>query len=93
MLQAFAEYEHRMKAELLRHSVIGVPLGTRLMQIIRRDNEWQLWLSTADYVYGTYYVLHDNGHAVNVTIRRDEGPEEFTMRPSDDFIRSNANGT
>ena len=62
-----------------RHAVIGVPLGTRLQRIIRHDNAWQLWVSTNDYVYGTYYMLYDDGRAASTTVREDEGDETFTF--------------
>jgi hypothetical protein len=90
MLQAFAEFEHRARIALERHAIVGVPTGTRLMQIIRHENGWQLWVSTADFKYGTYFMLYEDGRVTSTTIRRDEGDDTITVRPSDEFIRSKA---
>jgi len=93
MIEAFIEYEER-RAQLATHvdpnadhSVVGVPLGTRLQRIIRLDNGWRLWLATNDFKHGTYLDIHNNGMIVRVTVRADEGDECFVVRPSDDHIR------
>jgi hypothetical protein len=46
-----------------------------------------VWLSTNDYVFGTWLELYDDGSIVSVTTRVDEGDESFVVRPSDDEIR------
>lgn len=88
MIDAFAEYERRDPATVgLRHSIIGMPLGTRLHRMIRVPNGWMLWLSTRDYIYGTYLLVYDSGTVERWTVREDEGDEVFTVRPSDQEIR------
>lgn len=87
MLDAFIQYERETRGKLDAHSIVGVPVGTRLQRIIRGVNGWTLWVATRDYKHGTYYVLHNTGLAENITVRGDEGDNEFVMRPSDDTIR------
>lgn len=87
MIEAFAKYEQKSRAELDKHNIIGVPLGTRLKRIVRTSNGWMLWVSTADFRIGTYYRLFDDGMVVNATEREDEGTEAFVVRPSDETIR------
>lgn len=65
------------------HHTIAVPLGTRLLRIIRLSHGWTLWTSTRDFIHGTYIELHDDGSAYNWTIRVDEGDECFMIRPDD----------
>ncbi len=90
MLNAFAAHElsTRVANKSADHSVVGVPLGTRLMRIIRSQQSWRLWLSTADYKHGTYLDLFHNGMIIRVVVRVDEGDEVFVVRPSDEEIRS-----
>ena len=88
MLQAFIEYELRMQGKLSQHALVGFPLGTRALRLIRLSYGWRLWSATADYVYGTYWDIHDNGMIIRYTIRADEGDEEYLIRPSDDEIRN-----
>jgi hypothetical protein len=89
MLEAFRNYERHRDRVLVDHSVIGVPLGSRLRRIIRLANGWKLWMSTSDFVYGTYLVMNDNGMIRRITIREDEGPEVMVIRPTDeDIIKS-----
>lgn len=64
-------------------NTIGVPIGTRLQRIIRLPTSWRLWIATADFVFGTYLELHDNGRITNTTVRRDEGDDTFEVRPPD----------
>lgn len=69
------------------YRVVGMPLGSRCKRIERLIDGWRVWLSTADYVFGTWLELYDDGSIVNVTTRADEGDESFVVRPSDDEIR------
>ena len=64
------------------HNTIGVPLGTRLQRIIRLPNGWRLWIATADFVFGTYLELFDDGRILRCTTRKDEGDEVYWVRPS-----------
>lgn len=68
------------------HSVIGVPPGTRLLRISRLRGYWIVWTATSDYVHGTYLRMYDSGKVVRVTVRIDEGDEEFVVRPTDKEI-------
>lgn len=81
MLDAFIAFERDRQAT---HSVVGVPVGTRLQRIIRHEYGWQLWVATRDFAHGTYYVLYNNGAMDNITTRSDEGDEIIFVRPSDD---------
>ncbi len=88
MIAEFIKYE-QTRASLATHvdpnadhSVVGVPLGTRLQRIIRRHGAWMLWIATQDFHHGTYLLLHDNGMVIRVTSRADEGDEEFVVRPA-----------
>ena len=87
MLDAFIAFERETAHKLDAHSIVGVPLGTRLQRIVRHRNGWQLWTATRDYTYGTFYVLGDSGVVKTITSRRDEGDEVINARPSDDTIR------
>lgn len=87
LLDAFIAYEFETKDRLAAHSVVGVPVGTRLQRVIRHENGWQLWVATRDFVHGTYYLLGNDGSMVSITVREDEGDEIITVRPSDDAVR------
>jgi hypothetical protein len=88
MIAAFADYEWSDPATVgLRHTLIGMPLGTRLLRMIRRPGCWWMWLSTSDYVYGTYLCVYDSGRIERVTVRVDEGDDVIVVRPSDEEIR------
>lgn len=84
MIRAFVEYEraHPYVAGS-PHNVIGTPLGTRLQRIIRLRDGWRLWIATADFVYGTFMDLHNNGLVTSTTTRVGEGDESFVVRPAD----------
>jgi len=69
------------------HSVVGCPPGTRLLRIERLEHAWRVWLSTRDYVWGTYLLMHDSGQVQRVTARVDEGDEVYVVRPTDDVVR------
>lgn len=86
MLQAFVEYEKRDPA-MTTHAITGMPLGTRLLRIVRKSNGWWLWTATNDYVYGTLLILYENGRIDRITTRIDEGDELVAVRPSDEEIR------
>ena len=52
----------------------------RLQRIDRQpDGTWLLWIATADYVYGTYLLLKENGDIVRVTERDGEGTDEHVV--------------
>lgn len=87
MLDAFIAYERELRDRPDTHSIVGVPVGTRLLRIIRYSNSWQLWIATRDFMNGTYYMLDDDGSMRSVTSRADEGDEIINVRPSDDTIR------
>ena len=51
---------------------------------IDRDNLntcWILWLHTKDWVHGTYLALYDDGRCERITLRADEGPEIWEIKP------------
>ena len=87
MLDAFIAYERELRDRPATHNLGGVPVGTRLLRIIRHDNSWQLWVATRDFKYGTYYMLNGDGSMQMVTTRVDEGDDITYSRPSDDTIR------
>lgn len=41
---------------------------------------WRLWLSTTDFIHGTYLRLFSDGRVTRVTVRGDEGDEEFIVK-------------
>lgn len=87
MLDAFIAYEREQQTTMsINQSLIGMPLGTRLMRILRRPGCWHLWLATRDYVYGTFIIAWDDGHVERITTREDEGDEVIRVRPSDEEI-------
>ena len=67
--------------------LVGTPLGTRLQRIVRMEHGWRLWLSTNDYVHGTYLECHNSGMIERITVREDEGDEVILIRPTDNTIR------
>ena len=67
--------------------LVGMPIGSRLHRIIRLEHGWRLWISTNDYVYGTYLECHNSGIVKRITVRPDEGDEEIMVRPTDNTIR------
>jgi hypothetical protein len=85
LIEGFALYkEPRMPVE---HCIIGMPLGSRLHRIIRLPRGWRLWLSTRDFIHGTYVELFDDGRILHCTVRPDEGDDVYWVRPSDASIR------
>ena len=85
MLEGFALYiEHPLTPD---QCTIGMPVGARAMRLIRLPHGWRLWLSTRDFVYGTYIELFDDGRILHMTTRTDEGDEYYLARPSDEDIR------
>ena len=61
---------------------LAFALSVRLRRIIRMHHGWLLWIDTNDYVYGTYYELHDTGRMLRFVVREDQGDEVDEMRPS-----------
>ena len=49
------------------------------------DSHWRLWLSTNDYVHGTYLAMYDDGHCERITVRAGEGDDIMLVKPSDDY--------
>jgi len=86
MLAGFASFAD--PAMEPRQATMGVPIGTRLMRVVRLSCGWRIWVATADFVYGTYYELYEDGSVIHYTAREDEGDEFFTARPSDEVIRN-----
>lgn len=70
-----------------RHE-IGLPPRTHLLRIDRGDDHWRLWVHSADFVYGTYMALMDDGSMWQVTVRRDEGDDWVCVRPRDQEMES-----
>jgi len=64
-------------------NTIAVPLGTRLLRIVRVQDGWQLWTGTRDYVHGSYLLLNDEGDVHNVTVRKGQGDDSFQVRHKD----------
>lgn len=79
---------------------IGIQPGTKLLRIARNpetfeyatestgwyngDGYWIIWLSTNDFIHGTFLRLYDNGLIENVTIRSDRPDEDiFVVKPPD----------
>ena len=88
MLDGFASYRVPVQnTSGLDHDTIGMPLGTRLMRVIRLTHGWRMWIATNDYKYGSYLEFYDNGLIIRVTTRPDEGDEIFWVRPCDALIR------
>lgn len=58
------------------------------MRLERKHDGWIAWLSTNDFVLGTYLYLYNTGRVERITVRADEGDEIMLVRPSDDEIRS-----
>lgn len=88
MLDAFIDYEQRDPATVgPRHTIVGMPLGTRLLRMIRQRDCWWLWIATSNYMHGTYLAVYDGGRIERVTVREDEGDEVFLVRPDDEEIR------
>ena len=83
MLAGFALYVEPATPVGVDHTTIGTPLGTRLLRIIRLYHSWRLWTATADFKYGTYLKLFDDGRVLRCTTRHDEGDEYMWIRPSD----------
>ena len=67
---------------------VAMPIGARAQRIVRLPHGWRLWLATADFIYGTYLELFDDGRIMNMTTRRDEGDDYYWARPSDNEIRN-----
>jgi hypothetical protein len=70
---------------------IHTPIGTRLMRIVRLARGWRVWTSTANFRYGTYLELFDDGRVLNCTVRANEGDDYFWARPSDEAINKQRN--
>ena len=66
-----------------QRDIVYIPIGTRLMRVVRAGDGWQLWIATADYEYGTYLLLRADGSVLNITARRDAGDDAFVVRPAD----------
>lgn len=90
MLAGFALYNETEPAAPVGadHHTIATPLGCRLMRMIRLYHGWRLWTATADFRFGTFYELFDDGRVLQCTTRVDEGDEFFWVRPSDEYIRN-----
>ncbi len=85
MLANFAQYIDKPIPP--PHNIIGMPIDARCKRIFRLPNGWRVWISTVDFVYGTYLELHDTGRVCSCTVRPDEGEEVYMVRPSDDEIK------
>lgn len=64
---------------------IGIPQSTRLLRIDRDDvlGEWRLWIHfNKTCTLGTYYRLRDDGSMWCVTVRDNEGDDEYEVKPA-----------
>lgn len=68
------------------YDTIGVPIGTRLLRIVRLLDGWCLWTGTRDFEHGSYIKLNNDGSVHNVTIRVNEVDEVHLVRPADKDI-------
>lgn len=71
-----------LQSSPLTREVLGVLVGTRLMNIIRRDDgSWEVWTAVNSCALpyykwlGTYIHLRPDGSASTVTIRNNEGDD------------------
>ena len=64
-------------------NTIGIPLGTRLLRIVRTTDGWRCWIATRDFIHGTYLHLHNDGSITRVVVRVGEGDEIMQVRPPD----------
>lgn len=53
---------------------------------------WRVWLTTADYVHGTYLALYDDGSVFRVTVRPGEGDDIWMVKPGDADVSHNTRG-
>jgi hypothetical protein len=70
------------------HDTLFMPLNSKCQRITRLARGWRIWLSTADYKYGTFLELCDDGQVVRFVTRADEGDECIIVRPSDPETRA-----
>lgn len=55
---------------------IALPIRQRAQAIDYLGGQcWRIWLSTADFVHGTYIKLYANGTAEMVTVYEDKADE------------------
>lgn len=54
---------------------IHFPQSTRILRADKIVGGWKIWISTKDFVFGTYVLLYDNSKAERITERINEGPE------------------
>jgi hypothetical protein len=69
-----------------RTDIVHIPVGTRLLRVVRRDDYWIVWTATHDFRLGTYLRLHHDGTVERVTARADEGDEVMLVRPSNTVV-------
>lgn len=78
---------------------IGIQAGTKLLKIQREgitrlgrldynqiyvDGHWIIWISTNDYINGTYLKLYNDGRIERVTLREnDPAPDVVLIKPRD----------
>lgn len=70
---------------------VAIPPKTKLMRLIREpkgyfnrySGSWIVWLHTADFKYGTFLRLYDNGRIERVTCREGEGDDIHEVKPAD----------
>lgn len=48
--------------------------------VVVRSACWRVWTATADFIYGTFIELHDDGSAYQVTVRRGEGDDIIQIK-------------
>ena len=68
-------------------SLIKITLPARMqVMCFERDTVKKLyraWIHTADFEYGTFLELHDDGLITRVTIRRHEPDDVVVIKPKD----------
>ncbi len=66
--------------------IVGIPPDTQLLRIDRLVDSYILWISTKDFIHGTYLQVYNDGEVLHCTERNDEcGPDVYTIKPSDDI--------
>lgn len=47
------------------------------------EGVWRMWLHTPNHIHGTYLVLQPDGSVTRVTVRDEEGDDEFVIKPAE----------
>jgi hypothetical protein len=65
---------------------IGLPPRTKLLRIDRVPHlGWRVWINQSPCGnLGTFLLLHNDGRMSNVTVRADQGDDEFIVKGTPD---------